>query len=609
MESPKVLKKMRLFGALTPAELLKVAEVVKSRKCKQGRTIIHERKQGASIYVVKKGELKVTHLVRGKRRELGTVCAGQHFGELSFIDKKPRSASVYAAEDSELLVITRKTFDKLLESTPQLQAKLLQALLEDVCQKLRERVSSLDFELSDLLPISVFEMDRLRNITFANRTGLDFFGYSQKDFEKGLKALGIFAPEHRERARRSIRKILSGEDPGVEEYSAIRKDGSSFTVIVHWDAIATEGKTAGFRLTLVDITERKRSEESLLRLQKAVETMNIGVCITDTEGKILYANPAEAEMHGYGPRELIGQSARTFAPLAIWNSANLHRIKEMKSWRREGINIRKDGSIFPVQLISEAVSSIDGQLIGLVTTCEDISERKLIEQMKNDLIALVSHELKTPLASIISSLTLIEDTQEPEISEHSRNLIEIALRNSKQMARLVNDLLDLEKIKSGKMNVRMEPLELTSFVEKALETNGPYARQFRVKVVLNGRLPGLLVKADSDRLMQVMTNLLSNAVKFSPPNDCVSVALSSYDKSLRVAVTDHGPGIPEEMRSRIFERFAPIRVLEERQRKGTGLGLSISKALIGMMGGTIGFETKGNEGTTFYFDLPKYPSE
>ncbi|HKZ39718.1 MAG TPA: cyclic nucleotide-binding domain-containing protein, partial [Candidatus Hodarchaeales archaeon] len=219
MQDQRLLSRMRLFRTLTAKELAEVAKVVRGRAYKKGRTIIDEGAPGGAIYVVKSGELKVSHILRGTRRALGTFRSGDHFGEVSFIDKKPRSASIHATEDSELLVIPRNSFEKLLHDFPQIQIKLMHALLEDLCEKLRNRNDVLDFELSDLLPISIFEIDKKGKITFSNHGGLEVFGYTQQDFERGLNIFQMIVESDRDTAKQNMKKILSGEKLGVKEYT------------------------------------------------------------------------------------------------------------------------------------------------------------------------------------------------------------------------------------------------------------------------------------------------------------------------------------------------------------------------------------------------------
>jgi signal transduction histidine kinase len=235
---------------------------------------------------------------------------------------------------------------------------------------------------------------------------------------------------------------------------------------------------------------------------------------------------------------------------------------------------------------------------------DQIDQHKKMERMKDEFISLVSHELRTPLTSIHASLGLLSSGLTTGLPEKARQLLEVAHRNSQRLVRLIGDVLDLQKIESGTMPFELRPVEIGPFLEQAIEANEAYGAQFGVSFVLNGVPPRIGIKADPDRLMQVITNLLSNAAKFSPSYRTVLVAAQRNAGVVRVTVTDRGPGIPEEFRARIFQRFAQADSSTTREKGGTGLGLNISKAIVERMGGHIGFETEVGVGTTFYVELP-----
>jgi len=236
----------------------------------------------------------------------------------------------------------------------------------------------------------------------------------------------------------------------------------------------------------------------------------------------------------------------------------------------------------------------------------DITERKKIDRMKNEFIATVSHELRTPLTSLRGALGLINGGVIGELPVQAKELIDVAYKNSERLVLLVNAILDTEKIEAARLDCVRQPLELLPVLEQALELNRPYGAQFGVTFTLGQIAPGVWVEGDADRLIQVLSNLLSNAAKFSPPNGEVMLALTCHDQAVRVSVTDHGPGVPESFRSRIFTKFAQADASDARRRGGTGLGLSICRAIIEQLGGTIDYETSATTGTTFYFDLPEY---
>ncbi len=188
-------------------------------------------------------------------------------------------------------------------------------------------------------------------------------------------------------------------------------------------------------------------------------------------------------------------------------------------------------------------------------------------------------------------------------------MIEVAHKNSKRLVNLVNDILDIQKIESGRMEFDMKPVELIPLLEQAIEVNRDYALQYRVKIDLASALQEAKVHADSNRFIQVLTNLISNAVKFSPPDDTVTVSASRSGGKMHIAVTDHGPGIPAKFRSGVFQKFSQADASIARQKGGSGLGLSITKAIVEKHGGRIGFESVPNEATTFWFDLDEAEKE
>lgn len=236
-----------------------------------------------------------------------------------------------------------------------------------------------------------------------------------------------------------------------------------------------------------------------------------------------------------------------------------------------------------------------------------IDEHEKMEQMKDEFISIVSHELRTPLTSIHGSLGLLAAGLANELSPKGAQLLEVARRNSQRLVRLVGDILDLQKIEAGTMPFDVRPLELDPFLGQAIEANQAYGAQFEVILSLDDVERGLWVRADPDRLMQVITNLLSNAARFSPPGRPVRVSARSHGDFVRITVTDSGPGIPEEFRSRVFERFAQARPITAREKGGSGLGLSISKAIMEHMAGGIRFETEVGVGTSFHVDLIREP--
>jgi signal transduction histidine kinase len=250
---------------------------------------------------------------------------------------------------------------------------------------------------------------------------------------------------------------------------------------------------------------------------------------------------------------------------------------------------------------------LDQALQAFETAQDELVEQRRLEELKNEFICIISHEVRTPLTSIHGALNLLTSGLGGELNEQGRQLLEVAYRNSQRLVRLVTDILDLQKIESGAMTFNMRPIEVKPFLAQALEASQGFASKFGARLSLAAVPRKAYVRADSDRLMQVMDNLLSNAAKFSPPDEPVTVAVARVDCRIRVSVQDRGPGVPEEFRDRIFERFAQADATGARM--GAGLGLSISKAIVEQLGGRLGFESAAGRGTTFFFDLPEWDAK
>ena len=223
---------------------------------------------------------------------------------------------------------------------------------------------------------------------------------------------------------------------------------------------------------------------------------------------------------------------------------------------------------------------------------------------KNEFISVVSHELRTPLTSLTGSLGLLANEVAGELSSKSHELVTIAARNAARLSRLIDDLLDVEQMETGELKFSFEDVELTQLVAQCVDANRIYGDEFGVAFEIVKRMPEALVRVDGDRISQVMANLMSNAAKFSPRDSRVTIGMTSMGDDVRVWVSDQGPGIPESFRSVIFDRFAQADTTISRDKSGAGLGLNISKSIIDQHGGTIGFDSHENAGTTFYFELP-----
>jgi signal transduction histidine kinase len=241
---------------------------------------------------------------------------------------------------------------------------------------------------------------------------------------------------------------------------------------------------------------------------------------------------------------------------------------------------------------------------GLLRALRYAVERKRLQRLKDEFVSTVSHELRTPLTSIYGSLGLLMGNAAGNLPDAAVRLLAIAHTNSQRLVRLVNDILDIEKMESGQIVFKFGRVEVRSLVGQAIEANRGFAKGSGVRIRLEDASVVCDVRADPDRLAQVVTNLLSNAIKFSPANNEVVVAIESGIDLVRISVRDHGPGISTDFKPRIFERFAQADATNARQKGGTGLGLSIVKQIVDRLSGDVGFADAPGGGTIFHVEVP-----
>lgn len=352
--------------------------------------------------------------------------------------------------------------------------------------------------------------------------------------------------------------------------------------------------------------ELRKSQE---RLSMHIQGTPVAVVEWDENFRVTSWNPAAEHIFGYKRDIMIGRhAAGVIVPVgarhevdAIWDE--LQQSKGGVQRTHEAIT--REGRTILCEWYFTPLVDDSGTMIGVASLAQDVTERIRMEHIKNEFISVVSHELRTPLTSIRGSLSLVMGGVTGELPEKTREMLEIANNNTERLLSIINQILDIEKIESGELVYKHQTVEIMPLIEQAIAGNSGYAHQFEVHFELGERTEGAMVRADPDRLMQVLNNLMSNAVKFSHKGDAVELGATRRGERIRVYITDHGPGIPEAFQSKLFDKFAQWDASDTRAVSGTGLGLSIAKGIVEQHGGQIGFETQVGRGSTFYFELPE----
>lgn len=366
----------------------------------------------------------------------------------------------------------------------------------------------------------------------------------------------------------------------------------------------------------------RQTETLNSRLQSILDSANHAILEMTPEGIIRVFNRAAQRMLGFTAEEVVDVTS----PLAFFCKQEL--VSRAKALSAEfGLEVKADfqavvglgsqledrewhwvdsqGRRFPVQLTITARRDAAGEILGYLGIASDISQRKRAERVKAEFVSTVSHELRTPLTSIRGALGLLAGGVLGELPAEADEFLGIAISNADRLVRLINDILDIEKMQAGSMEFRLKTLPLADLLKQALAANLGLAKQNGLTLEFSGEAVQGEALADEDRLTQVVCNLVSNAVKYSPPGGVVRVRLLETSDFLRVEVADQGPGIPEEFRPRVFQRFAQADSSTTRQKGGSGLGLSISQAIVENLQGRIGFEHPPEGGALFFFELPR----
>ena len=414
--------------------------------------------------------------------------------------------------------------------------------------------------------------------------------------------------------------IKTGEYQGT--IPILRKDGTERQIAFRSRRMDMPGSTSFVLTHGMDVTEQHDAEGELHLVRRQRElilaAVGDGIYGMNLDGKLSFMNPAAAKMLGYTVEELIGKDIHelihhSHADGTQHSKANCPILLGLR--RQEGVRIRddvfwrKDGTTIPVEYIASPLID-EGAIAGMVVAFQDISERRRLERMKDEFISTVSHELRTPLTSLRASLGLISSGSLDKRPEKQKQMLEVAIGNCDRLVRLVNDILDFDRVEKGALSLHREVLPAADILRRAADKEHEAA--LKANITFRFDTPAsLLVDVDLDRILQVLAELVSNAIKFSPPQTIIKLAAQAVGKNeesgqeeVCISVEDQGRGIAPEKLDVIFERFQQGDASDSRALGGTGLGLAICRRIVEQHGGRIWVESEPGKGSQFLFTLP-----
>lgn len=456
---------------------------------------------------------------------------------------------------------------------------------------------------------NIVTLDRQGTILFCNDSAARVFGCDTDEIT-GRPLCNILGQETAELVAKSAaqsEQVLLQREVRIRNFAGV--DLVLDVQISSWQTPSGDGR---YTVLLTDITELVESKEALRaseeQFRSAIRAAPVAMAIVDRAGRFLQLNASLVALSGRSEEALLCTNFRR-----ILNPADRDRIAELipplESGQLDSFEVtarclRADGSEIWTRMATAAIRDSEGNVRSYVVQILDIDEQMMLDRTKNEFISTVSHELRTPLTSINGSLALLLNGLSGEMPAKARNMLEIAHRNAERLIRLVNDILDLDKLAAEQMRFEVSSVEPGMLVQQSVDEITPFAAATGISVRIERTVEGAAALLDPNRFLQVMANLLSNAIKFSPTDGVVTVRVETDEGRLIVSVTDHGPGVPVAFRRRIFSAFSQADASPTRSKQGSGLGLHISKTLVERMNGKIGFSSEPDTATTFWVSFP-----
>lgn len=360
-----------------------------------------------------------------------------------------------------------------------------------------------------------------------------------------------------------------------------------------------EVRTAELRAAMEESAALSRHNEMLLN------AAGEGIFGLDTEGTVTFLNPSASRMLACDPADLIATKLHRRIHVSQGSTDCPMCTASVDVPVRTGSDALlrcADGRQLPVEYTSSTILDDDGQPTGVVVMFRDITERLVVERMKDEFVSTVSHELRTPLTSIRGALGLLGSGMLGSASPKGQRMLDIALANTDRLGRLINDILDLEKMSAGKVELHRRNISADDLVKQAVDVIQPIAERANVRILVEACSAPLFV--DVDRILQVLINLLSNAVKFSYPETIIAVTARIAGNECVFSIRDEGRGVPVDKLETIFQRFKQVDASDSRDKGGTGLGLAICRSIAEAHGGRIWAERGAPRGSIFNFTVP-----
>lgn len=450
----------------------------------------------------------------------------------------------------------------------------------------------------------ICSVDQSSRFTATNQASLDVWKYHPDEL-LGRHLADIVFKEDIDSTRQVLQLCQQSESERSFENRVRNKDGHLVDML--WSVTWSRQRKTYFCVAH-DITERRRQEELLLesekRLRLILQSMPVGVVIGSENGRIASINNKMEEMFGYRDEDLSGQSLRLLFP-GVSGASDEDFIDHLQETSSAGSieldGCRKDGSSFPAQL---AVSHffMQGELKPLIVIA-DITSRREVERMKQELVSMVSHDLKTPLTTLVIVFQLLKNGTLGQLNEKGKLRVSSLEQEVARLMSLIGNLLDLDKVEaSGGVTIRKEVMSFEAIILQSLMSVGYLAEKNGIQ--LASTVTPCEAFADSAGLVQVVVNLLANAIKFSPSGSTISVSAEPVEGGVRVSIQDQGRGIPSEKLTTIFDRFKQVENKDRSEKMGSGLGLAICKSIVEGHGGKIGVTSTEGHGSTFWFFIP-----